>query len=70
MRDPNRIGPFLGQLACIWRVNPDLRFGQIFDNLRTVLKLDNMDIFHVEDDELLRRLKKFYNWNNEDIDDN
>ena len=54
MRDPKRIVPLLCLIETIWKGNPDLRLCQLIGN---VAPYDN---YHVEDDELERRLKLLY----------
>lgn len=54
MRDPKRIAEVLEAVQDFWETKPDLRLGQII-----CLCCDQgEDPFYLEDDELLRRLKK------------
>jgi hypothetical protein len=55
MRDPNRIYEIVDLLALTWERHPDWRFGQLVANL-----LGSGDPFFVEDDELLKILKDYY----------
>ena len=57
MRDPKRISKFMTTVKDLWRLNPDLRFGQLILN---VIQTDKEDLFYIEDDVLLERLIKFY----------
>lgn len=54
MRDPKRIGKVLGELRKVWDRYPDLRLGQLLDN---VLAKENM--FYIEDETLATKFKKF-----------
>ena len=54
MRDPKRIVPLLCLIETIWIENPDLRLCQLIGN---VAPYDN---YHVEDDDLEKRLKEGY----------
>lgn len=55
MRDPARIEKVLNTLKTYWYLNPNLRLGQIFDNLKDSIK---EDIFYIEDDKLENHIKK------------
>ena len=48
MRDINRIEPFLNKLEELWKLNPDIRFGQMVCNLSR-----GWDLFNIEDDKML-----------------
>lgn len=54
MRNPNRIDGILAELKRIWLEFPDLRLGQLIDNLGN-------GVYFMEDDELIAALKKLYN---------
>lgn len=58
MRNPKRIRPFLKELGDIWERVPDWRFGQLIVNFIGSL---NRDPFFYEDDELLSKLKEYFN---------
>lgn len=47
MRNPDRIDPLLKKLGDYWKLNPDLRLGQLISNLSNNVFLG--DIFYVED---------------------
>ena len=53
MRNPKRIPKILKELELIWMKNSDLRLGQLLLNA-------NIDIYHVEDRELIKYLKQLY----------
>ena len=56
MRNPDRIKPFMNELADIWEKNcPDWRFGQLLVNV-----LDT-DPFYLEDEDILNVFKEFFN---------
>jgi len=54
MRDPKRIPEVLAAIREIWEKNPGLRFGQL------LLNLGNDFNYYVEDDQLIKTLKKVY----------
>ena len=62
MRDPNRIHRILRLLAAGWSQAPDLRLGQIFENLKVYAHKE--DLFYVEDDELERIIKDYFGLDN------
>lgn len=59
MRDPKRIEDFLVDLYLLWSLYPDLRFGQLVDNL--IPQYDGIkgcDLRMVEDDIMLSFIHK------------
>ena len=52
MRDPNRIDKIIEELRKLWAAQPDLRLGQLL----IYVTVDGL--FYVEDDELLKNLRK------------
>lgn len=52
MRDPKRIPVVLEALRAAWEANPDWRLGQLIVNVS-----ERRDPFHIEDDDMLRRLR-------------
>ena len=60
MRDPNRIQAFCNRLAQAWRVNPDLRFGQLMWNAMHEFERDtHRDTFYVEDEEMIKYIEQY-----------
>lgn len=57
MRDKDRIIPFMKILTEIWLRNPDLRFGQLIDNLFNYI--DSDDMFFPEDYKWLEAFKEW-----------
>lgn len=53
MRDPKRIPRLLKKLRAFWEQNPDLRLGQIVENLAAVTE---DYVFYIEDDVLESRI--------------
>jgi hypothetical protein len=51
MRDPARIDRILEKVGREWKKYPDLRLGQLIDNMK-VTSLGPPDIFYWEDDDL------------------
>jgi hypothetical protein len=62
MRDPERIDKILKEISRIWKKYPDLRFGQLLENIFGCERNDNRCIFHIEDDIILVRLENFENF--------
>jgi len=56
-RDPKRIPDILRQLKEIWEKYPDLRLSQLIGNLQT----RDGDLYNVEDQQLIDRLRDLYN---------
>lgn len=57
MRDHKRIDKFCAELAKLWHIVPDWRFGQFISN---VLGSYKGDIFFPEDDKMLDFMKKYF----------
>ncbi len=57
MRDINRIKPTLKKIEEIWKQYPDLRLGQLLENVSLEY---NSSLFFMEDEDLLRKLEGFY----------
>lgn len=55
-RKPERIPDILNQLKDLWEKHPDMRLAQLIGNLQTV----DGDLYHVEDQALIDKLKKLY----------
>lgn len=61
-RDINRIDTFMEELTKIWKEQcPDWRFGQLIEN---VLNSFETDPWFMEEDEMLKRIKKYFNIEN------
>ncbi len=58
MRNPNRIPKILKELEDFWMAYPDLRLGQIIENVKPLTKYKDSDTFFMEDDEFLRGLEE------------
>jgi hypothetical protein len=57
MRDPQRIDGVLAAIKEAWRLNPDLRLGQLIIN--TVRPAEPCpEVFYIEDEQLLARLQQ------------
>jgi hypothetical protein len=62
MRDVNRLYGFYNELMKIHMEHfPDLRFGQLINNLERWLQINKKidDIFYVEEEDMLRYLNEF-----------
>lgn len=61
-RDINRIEPFMKELTNIWKEKcPNWRFGQLIEN---VLNSFETDPWFMEENEMLERIKKYFNIEN------
>ena len=59
MRDPNRIYPFCMELARLWSMHPDMRFGQLMCNMETWARIGHQkDMFYVEDEEFFLMMRE------------
>ena len=58
MRNPNRIHEMLNIFQRGWEKVPDLRFGQLIENLKRYIGVD--DLFYIEDDELVEKIINFF----------
>ena len=54
MRNPNRIPEILATLKQAWEKFPDWRFGQLIENLKIDIGVN--DLFYIEDDELVEKI--------------
>ena len=54
MRDPNRIPEVLQCIEKFWKLYPDWRFGQLFNNLQRAV---GHDMFYTEDEQLIEILE-------------
>ena len=57
MRDVNRIKPFLERIEEIWKKYPDLRFGQLINN---VFGEQQVLFYYLEDFEIIEIIEEFY----------
>lgn len=55
MRDPNRIDPILQAIGEYWKQHPDMRLGQLIENL-AYMAGETDDAFYVEDGKLMEGL--------------
>ena len=56
MRDPKRIETVLNVLRNVWYKYPDLRLGQLLDNISSE---QARDIYYIEDEEWIELLKQY-----------
>lgn len=57
MRKTDRIEPFLDKFGQVWKENfPDMRFGQLINNLQ---RFAGNDLFYLEEDKFIELLEKF-----------
>jgi uncharacterized protein YihD (DUF1040 family) len=60
MRDPNRIPRILKHLQDIWERNPDLRLGQLIENVFPNTEYDFISAYYLEDEDFLKALEEYY----------
>ena len=60
-RDPERIPKILSLLEKGWKKNPDLRLGQIFENLKRYMQKE--DLFYIEDEVIINELVNYFDLN-------
>lgn len=58
MRDPNRIPEILAMLRQCWEKVPDWRLGQLIENLKHDIGVD--DLFYIEDDKMIEYIIDFF----------
>lgn len=58
MRNPNRIPEVLMMLQQGWEKVPDWRLGQLIENLKRYIGID--DLFYIEDDEMTKKIVDFF----------
>ena len=58
MRDPNRIPEILAMLRQGWEKIPDWRLGQLVENLKRYIGVD--DLFYIEDDKMIEYIIDFF----------
>ena len=58
MRNPNRISEVLMMLQQGWEKVPDWRLGQLIENLKRYIGID--DLFYIEDDEMTKKIVDFF----------
>lgn len=58
MRNPNRIPEIMKLLQWGWQKVPDWRFGQLIENLKRYVGVD--DLFYIEDDKMIEKIVDFF----------
>lgn len=58
MRDISRIPRIIAQLEHCWLKAPDMRAGQLIENIRSFSGID--DLYYIEDDDFETLLDEFY----------
>jgi len=56
MRDPKRIPEVLDEIKKAWERYPDLRLGQLIEN---IVGRSPYPLFYIEDEDLVKRIRKF-----------
>lgn len=60
MRDPKRIPKILERLRVIWEQNPDMRLGQLIENVFPNTEFDYISAYFLEDEPFIKELENFY----------
>lgn len=58
MRDPKRIPYILELLEKGWSQMPDIRFGQLIENLKRYIGVH--DLFYIEDEQMVEYIKDYF----------
>lgn len=58
MRNPSRIRYILSLIEQGWNKVPDMRFGQLIENLKRYIGQD--DIFYIEDNEIVGKIIDYF----------
>ena len=58
MRNPKRINEFCNRLKAAWSAMPDMRFGQLIENVNDFIA-SGFGIFYIEDDKLIERIEEY-----------
>lgn len=60
MRDPERIPEILNRLRTVWEKHPDLRLGQLIENVFPNTDFDQISGRHLECEEYIRTIEDYY----------
>ena len=60
MRDPKRIPKILQKLQKIWEASPDLRLGQLIENVFPNTSMTQRSSYYEEDEDFIKTLEEFY----------
>ena len=58
-KDPSRIYPLLYQLGDLWIKSPELRLGQLIENIMTSYGRDISSLYYIEDKEFEDKIKEY-----------
>lgn len=60
MRNPSRIYPLLNKIGAIWIKHPDMRLGQLIENIRRMDKINIYEdnLFYIEDEKFEKLIDK------------
>ena len=65
MRDPSRIYIFLNKLSLLWATQvPEWRFGQLMENVFSMIISEGKDPFYLEENEMLSYFERYLEVNN------
>jgi hypothetical protein len=58
MRDPARIPKILARLQVVWEDHPDMRLGQLIENVYGCIQRgDKYCFYHMEDEDFIRNIE-------------
>lgn len=60
MRDPKRIPKILQRLRKVWEAYPDLRLGQLIENVFPNTSMIQRSSYYKEDEDFMKILEEFY----------
>jgi len=60
VRDPKRIKKVLVRLAKVWSKHPELRLGQLLENVFPNTDKDYISAYGIEDEEYINTIEEFY----------
>lgn len=60
LRDPKRIPNIIMRLLKIWQKYPDMRLGQLIENVFPNTEMTRVTAYFLEDDDFIKVLEEFY----------
>ena len=60
MRDPKRIPKILDRLRIVWEKYPDLRLGQLIENVFPNTSYDFISAYNLEDERFIGEIEDYY----------
>jgi len=60
LRNPKRIPEILERLRKVWEAQPDMRLGQLIENIFPNTDYDYISAYNIEDEEFMDTIEKHY----------